>query len=126
MEVFRLYLKFVASSHNTATGEGAQALKQAYEFALGRIGEDYYSGNLWKEYLAFLRQVSPALLHPGSAAPAAEAQRVADVRAAYQRALTVPTGALDGIWQEYERFEEMVRDSRVQSFSNHSDCVSSV
>lgn len=51
----------------------------------------------------------PAALHPSLPLPQAEAQRTQDVRAAYRRALAVPTGALDALWGDYERFEEMAR-----------------
>jgi cleavage stimulation factor subunit 3 len=99
-------LRYVAASHDATTAAGVAALRGAHEFALDRLGDDMGSAPLWADYLRFLRTTPPALLHPSaSGASAAESARMVDVRKAFNRALGVPHGGLDGLWREYESFE---------------------
>ena len=103
VELWTLYVRFVRATHDVATPEGCAAVRGAHEFALDRLGEDYGSGPLWQEYIAFLKAAQPTILHPG--AVNADSARMGDVRKAYQRALVSPHNALEPLWKEYDTWE---------------------
>lgn len=81
------------------TGEPAAATPASrtdlYERALAAVGRAVDSAPLWDAYLAHLATLP---------APARDAQ----LRAAYQRVVRLPTAAVDRFWADYEAWERRV------------------
>lgn len=111
IDLWRTYLRFVNHGKDSSQlPESLLEMRQAYEFALDRIGQDVRSGAIWQDYINFLASPKPKTLEHetlyGSAPEGQEdAQKIVALRRAYHRALVVPTAALDSLWQGYERFE---------------------
>jgi len=107
--LYRTYVRIIKQSQEGRGGDGLVQVRKVLEFACDRVGQAPDSGPLWEEYVAFLRDVAPGTPEHKKlfAVPGQEeaAQREA-VRKAYRRALGVPHGSLDGMWREYERWEQ--------------------
>ena len=102
VELWKRYLSFVGSTHDMRDPAARAQVVQAYEFCLQRLGQDIASGPVWGEYLSLLRRAH---------AEAAENQYIENqamqaCRKAYHAALQVPLNGLDGLWREYEEFEQ--------------------
>lgn len=67
-------------------GAAAVEVKQAFDFTLDKLGQDYHAGQLWSDYLTFLQGPKPgapafqALFSVASAPGQEEAHRVAVIR----------------------------------------------
>lgn len=103
VELWALYVRHVASTHDSATPGGAAAVRGAHEFAVENVGVDPTSGSLWCDYISFLRSAPPEALHPGAAQP--ESGVMGDVRRAYTAALSTPHDKLEQLWRDYEAWE---------------------
>jgi len=104
VELFSIYVNYVRRRHSMQTGDTSQAYKnihQTFEFALKSVGTDKDSGNLWQEYINFLRA------GPGTVGGSGwqDSQKMDTLRDAYGKALSVPTSAIQSLWKEYDAFE---------------------
>lgn len=112
LDLWTTYLNFIKRMNQSKGAEGMLETRQAYEYALDRIGLDVQSGGLWQEYINFLQLPRPntpayrTLWAAGSAPGQEDSQRVMTLRGAYQRALQVPSTGLDQLWRAYEVFEQ--------------------
>ncbi|KAL9106940.1 MAG: hypothetical protein Q9227_008063, partial [Pyrenula ochraceoflavens] len=101
--LWEMYLKYVRR-RNPMRGEDGRAYKiisDAFDFALKNIGIDKDSGEIWKEYLDFLK-AGPGVIGGNNWQ---DTQKMDTVRAAFKRAVCVPTSALESIWKDYNSFE---------------------
>lgn len=110
VDLWRTYLRFVNQGKDSQAPETLLEMRQAYEFALDRIGQDVRSGPIWQDYINFLASPKPKTpehdtLYGAAPEGQEDAPKLAALRRAYHRALVVPTAALDSLWQGYERFE---------------------
>ena len=112
--LWRGYVSFVVDGNAPRGGDGAQESRAAFEYALRAVGTDARAAPLWQDYISYLSRPlpgSPLFVALFGAAPGQEASaRAAALRSAYQRALTVPSPALEGLWRAYEGFEGGVAD----------------
>ncbi|KAL8771700.1 MAG: hypothetical protein Q9209_002891 [Squamulea sp. 1 TL-2023] len=94
------------------TGAARRIITQAYDVALDNIGLDKDSGCLWQEYIQFLKS------RPGHAGGSSwqEQQKMDQLRAAYQRAVKVPTQATQSLWKEYDQFEMGINKATGRTF----------
>ena len=119
------YLAFIAGANagRADAGPAAAETRAAFEFALGRVGDDGSAGGLWCDYLAFLASPQPGTDAYaglwGGAPPGQEgAARAAALRSAHSRAVTIPltaglgsaaaptpAAAAEALWRGYEAFE---------------------
>lgn len=101
-------------------------MKRAYEFALNETGNDLYSSDIWKEYIAFLqeKEVSIASRNTNSfilivllqATNAWEIQQQQDtIRKVYHRAVVIPLQDVEQLWREYDQFENKINKMTVRS-----------
>jgi hypothetical protein len=103
------------------TGDTAKAYKiisESFNFALDVVGMDKDSGPIWQEYINFIK-TGPGII---GGAGWQDTQKMDALRAAYQKAIAVPTSALAPLWKEYDGFETgiskiNVRRSIVVSFA---------
>jgi cleavage stimulation factor subunit 3 len=86
---------------NDATGNARTTVSQAYDFVLANIGVDRDSGNIWQEYIQFIRSI------PGQIGGSSwqDQQKMDSLRKAYQRAICVPMSTVSALWKEYDQFE---------------------
>ncbi len=90
-----------------------ETVKAAYELALRECGTDIASGPVWAEYLAFLGERASEAAAGG--ATSWEVQQAQDaLRRTYQRAVGVPVDGLEGVWREYDAFENRLNKVTVR------------
>lgn len=65
------------------------------------MGMDKDSGNIWTDYVDFIRS------GPGTVGGSGwqDQQKMDLLRKAYQKAICVPTQAVNTLWKEYDQFE---------------------
>lgn len=65
---------------------------------MAHVGQDKDSGDIWKEYIDFLKS--------GTAGSTWEAQQRMDaLRGAYHRAVVIPLENVEALWRELDSFE---------------------
>jgi len=73
-------------------------LTKTYEFVLNHVGLDKDSGNIWSDYLFFLKT--------GEANSTwEESQKMDLMRRTYQKAICIPINNVEHIWKDYDQFE---------------------
>ncbi|TDL17626.1 Suf-domain-containing protein [Rickenella mellea] len=73
-------------------------VRKAYEFALSHVGQDKDSGEIWSDYIAFLKS--------GEASTTWEEQQKMDaLRKVYHRAVQIPLENVEVLWKELDAFE---------------------
>jgi cleavage stimulation factor subunit 3 len=104
VDLFKLYLDHVRRALpliNDTTGQNRAEIVKAFELTLEHVGIDPDSGNLWREYIDFLKD------GPGNIGGQSwqDLQKVDLLRKAYQRAIKLPHSEFVRLWKEYETFE---------------------
>ncbi|OAT07053.1 mRNA 3'-end-processing protein rna14 [Blastomyces gilchristii SLH14081] len=104
VQLWSVYLDYVRRRNNLTTDTTGQArgiISSAYDFALQNIGVDKDSANIWVDYIQFIRS------GPGNIGGSGwqDQQKMDLLRKAYQRAICVPTQAVNTLWKEYDQFE---------------------
>ncbi|EGE01527.1 mRNA 3'-end-processing protein rna14 [Trichophyton equinum CBS 127.97] len=104
VQLWSLYLDYVRRRNNLTTdtsGDARRTITSAYDLALQHIGIDKDSGNIWVDYIQFLRS------GPGNIGGSGwqDQQKMDLLRKAYQRAICIPTQAINTLWKEYDQFE---------------------
>ncbi|THH30999.1 hypothetical protein EUX98_g3183 [Antrodiella citrinella] len=92
-ELWRFYISHV-SAHGT--------VRKAYEFALNHVGHDPESGDIWSDYIHFLKTVEADIWNEGC--------QTDILRMAYQCAIQAPTAHANKLWQQYCEFEAAAAD----------------
>ncbi|KAL8858414.1 MAG: hypothetical protein Q9178_005095 [Gyalolechia marmorata] len=115
LQLWSAYLDHIRRRNNIetdTTGDARRIITQAYDVALDNIGLDKDSGYLWQEYIQFLKS------RPGHAGGSSwqEQQKMDQLRAAYQRAVKVPTQATQSLWKEYDQFEMGINKATGRTF----------
>ncbi|KXZ55915.1 hypothetical protein GPECTOR_2g1466 [Gonium pectorale] len=110
LELWSLYMKFIRRSNKSKGSESVVEVRNALDFTLDVVGQDINSGPFWQDAIQLLQQAKPgspefAALFPQAVAGQEDQARMAAVRRVYQRAVTVPHHHLDGLWRDYQRFE---------------------
>lgn len=81
-----------------ASPETRDIVAKAYDFALQHVGQDKDSGDIWGEYIQFVKS--------GPANSTWEQQQKMDhLRKIYQRAVQIPLENVETLWKDYEAFE---------------------
>ncbi|KAL8996466.1 MAG: hypothetical protein Q9169_004016 [Polycauliona sp. 2 TL-2023] len=115
LQLWSAYLDHIRRRNNIetdTTGDARRIITRAYEVALDNIGLDKDSGYLWQEYIQFLKS------RPGHAGGSSwqEQQKMDQLRAAYQRAVKIPTQATQSLWKEYDQFEMGINKATGRTF----------
>lgn len=103
-DMWHFYLNFCRRRNpliSDADGRNRALLSQVFEVVLDKVGIDPDAGDLWKEYIDFIKS------GPGSVGGSGwqDLQKVDLLRKAYQRAVAVPHEELVKLWKEYDNFE---------------------
>ncbi|KAK2754062.1 Cleavage stimulation factor subunit 3 [Arachnomyces sp. PD_36] len=104
VQLWSVYLDYVRRRNNLTTdttGQARRIISSAYDFALQNIGMDKDSSSIWTDYVQFIRS------GPGNIGGSGwqDQQKMDLLRKAYQKAICVPTHAVNTLWKEYDQFE---------------------
>jgi tetratricopeptide (TPR) repeat protein len=105
--IWFVYLNFIkkklqfASDQPLDPAEQKKFLVDIYEKALDKVGLDIYSGPLWVDYIAYLKSEKTEGLFE-------EQVKMDHLRKVYQRAVVIPHTHLEGLWREYDTFENQL------------------
>lgn len=104
LSLWSAYLDHIRRYFNIASdkaGNASQINHAAYEAVLDAVGIDKDSGQLWLDYIQFIKT------SPGSIGGTTwqDQQKMDLLRKAYQRAICIPMQAVETIWKEYSNFE---------------------
>ena len=105
------------------TGDTARSYKiisDCFNFAINNVGKDKDSGKLWQDYVEFIKS-GPGMI---GGTGWQDTQKMDALRAAYQKAICVPTSALFQLWREYDLFENGLSKINVSSpvFMLYGEC----
>jgi cleavage stimulation factor subunit 3 len=95
------YIRRVNDLTNDATGNARTTVSQAYDFVLQNVGIDRDSGQIWQDYIQFLRSIPGQIGGTGWQ----DQQKMDTLRRAYQRAVGVPMSSVSSLWKEYDQYE---------------------
>ncbi|KAF7720101.1 Uncharacterized protein PECH_001216 [Penicillium ucsense] len=104
VQLWSVYLDYVRRRNPLSTdtsGQARQTISSAYDLAIQYVGMDKDSGNIWTDYVEFIRS------GPGTVGGSGwqDQQKMDLLRKAYHKALCVPTQAVNTLWKEYDQFE---------------------
>ncbi|PWN29899.1 Suf-domain-containing protein [Jaminaea rosea] len=79
-------------------GRVRKLIEEAYDFAVRHVGMSRDAGDIWMEYLRFVkeREAKTSWL---------QGQKMDDMRRIFQRVVGVPVANVEQIWREYDQFE---------------------
>ncbi|KAF7984888.1 hypothetical protein HWV62_10883 [Athelia sp. TMB] len=107
VELWKFYLTYVRRRNPGTEKRGV--IRDAYEFALTRIGHDKDSGEIWMDYIQFLKA--------GEAATTWDEQQKMDaLRKVYHRAVQIPLENVEQLWSELESFESNLNKITAKKF----------
>jgi cleavage stimulation factor subunit 3 len=104
VNLWSLYVNYIRRRNSMTTGDVAKSYKiisEAFNFALNNVGMDKDAGKVWQDYVDFVKS-GPGIV---GGTGWQDTQKMDALRAAYQRAIAVPTSALNVLWKEYDNFE---------------------
>lgn len=104
LELWSTYLNFIRRRHPLTTdfdGTNRRIIAETYDFVLQYVGIDKDSGQIWEDYVQFIRS------GPGQIGGTSwqDQQKMDLLRKTYQRAICVPTSAVNALWKDYDQFE---------------------
>ncbi|GIL69991.1 hypothetical protein Vretimale_19718 [Volvox reticuliferus] len=110
LELWALYMKLIRRTNKGKGADGVVEIRNALHFTLERVGQDINSGPFWQDMLQLLQSAKAGTpeftaLFPQAIPGQEDNTRMAAVRRVYQQAVTVPHHHLDGLWRDYQRFE---------------------
>jgi cleavage stimulation factor subunit 3 len=115
LQLWTVYLNFVLRTQNLEADTPANAparktIMEVYQAVLDQVGIDKDAGPIWQAYIQFI-QSSPH----NAGGPTLEDQKKLDtLRKTYQQAISLPTQAVHGIWQDYLAFENSLNKATVR------------
>jgi len=124
MELWRFYLSYTRrvnplppinagsgadASEETPREKTRKVIEAAYEFCLSYIGREKDSGNIWMEYIHFIKEREVRAVYK-------EGQKMDDLRRVYHRALSVPLNNIELIWRDYDQWESSLNKVTAKKF----------
>ena len=104
VHLWSVYLDYVRRRNPETTESSGQArriISSAYDLAILNMGMDKDSASIWTDYIEFLRSGPGNIGGPNWQ----DQQKMYILRKAYQKAICVPTHAVNVLWKEYDQFE---------------------
>ncbi|KAI0333418.1 Suf-domain-containing protein [Cubamyces sp. BRFM 1775] len=96
VELLKFYLTYIRRVTNGPNAR--EVIRKCYDFALGHIGQDKDSFEIWQDYINFLKAGETNTTWE-------EQQKMDAVRKAYQHAVQIPMENVKRLWEEYQEFE---------------------
>lgn len=107
-DLFSIYLKFIRRTYkDTQDSHSREIMGQAFKFVLVGIENDKNAGQIWLEYISFLRQSQVNSSFE-------EQKKHEEIRTAYQRAVSSPISNIKQLWKDWETFEHGVDRSKAK------------
>ncbi|KAF8320076.1 Suf-domain-containing protein, partial [Clavulina sp. PMI_390] len=104
---YLIYIRRVNPNPNEANSRNT--IKKAYEFALNHVGQDKDAGDIWKDYIDFLKSTEPATTWDAQ-------QRMDALRSAYHRAVVIPVENVETLWRDLDAFENSLNKITAKKF----------
>ncbi|KAI8684487.1 MRNA 3'-end-processing protein RNA14 [Fusarium keratoplasticum] len=104
VKLWTVYLNYIRRRNdlnNDASGQARRTITQSYEFVIDNIGVDRDSGNIWQDYVQFVKNGPGQIGGTGWQ----DQQKMDQLRKVYQRAISVPMLTVNNLWKEYDQFE---------------------
>ncbi|OAA73596.1 Suppressor of forked [Cordyceps fumosorosea ARSEF 2679] len=104
VSLWTVYLNYIRRRNdlnNDPSGQARQTVTQSYEFVIDNIGIDRDSGDIWLDYVQFIRN-GPGLI---GGTGWQDQQKMDQLRKVYHRAIAVPMSTVNTLWKEYDQFE---------------------
>ncbi|KAL7910920.1 hypothetical protein GGI35DRAFT_446003 [Trichoderma velutinum] len=104
VNLWTVYLNYIRRRNdlnNDSTGQARRTVTQSYEFVIDNIGVDRDSGNIWQDYVQFIKSGPGQIGGTGWQ----DQQKMDQLRKAYHRAINVPMSTVNNLWKEYDQFE---------------------
>ncbi|KAK5995626.1 mRNA 3'-end-processing protein RNA14 [Cladobotryum mycophilum] len=104
VKLWTVYLNYIRRRNdlnNDPTGQSRRTVTQSYEFVIDNIGVDRDSGNIWQDYIQFIKNGPGQIGGTGWQ----DQQKMDQLRKAFHRAITVPMSSVNNLWKEYDQFE---------------------
>lgn len=84
-------------------------VRKSYEFALNHVGQDKESGEIWNDYIQFLKAGETSSTWE-------EQQKMDSLRKVYHRAVQIPLDNVERLWSELETFETNLNKITAKKF----------
>ncbi|KIK92794.1 hypothetical protein PAXRUDRAFT_829635 [Paxillus rubicundulus Ve08.2h10] len=107
VDLWKFYLTYVRRVNTSPSSR--EAVSRAYEFALNRIGQDKDSGDIWYDYIQFLKAGETTTTWE-------EQQKMDALRKVYHRAVQIPLENVEKLWSELETFENSLNKITAKKF----------
>ncbi|CAE6450936.1 unnamed protein product [Rhizoctonia solani] len=109
-ELWKFYLAYVRRTNSSTTDpQTREVVKKAFEFALLHIGQDRAAGDIWRDYIDFVKA--------GEAKTTWEEQQKMDaLRRLYHRAVVIPLENVEQLWRELDQFENGLNKITAKKF----------
>ncbi|KAN0098123.1 Suppressor of forked protein (Suf) domain containing protein [Tylopilus felleus] len=107
VDLWKFYLTYVRRVNTSPASR--EAVSRAYEFALNRIGQDKDSGEIWSDYIQFLKAGETSTTWE-------EQQKMDALRKVYHRAVQIPLENVEKLWSELETFENSLNKITAKKF----------
>lgn len=107
VDLWKFYITYVRRVNTSPTSR--EAVSRAYEFALNRIGQDKDSGDIWYDYVQFLKAGETNTTWE-------EQQKMDALRKVYHRAVQIPLENVEKLWSELETFENGLNKITAKKF----------
>ncbi|KAF5020356.1 hypothetical protein F66182_7628 [Fusarium sp. NRRL 66182] len=104
VKLWTVYLNYIRRRNdlnNDPSGQARRTITQSYEFVIDNIGMDRDSGNIWQDYVQFVKNGPGQIGGTGWQ----DQQKMDQLRKVYQRAIAVPMLTVNNLWKEYDQFE---------------------
>jgi cleavage stimulation factor subunit 3 len=125
VQLWSMYLDYIRRRHNInadPTGSARLIVQEAFNLTLKQIGIDKDSGQIWQEYIQFVKSGPGVIGGTGWQ----DQQKVDAVRAAYRRALSIPTRQIHSLWLEYSNFEVTVSKQNVRTTPRYAMIIANI
>ncbi|KAI1786462.1 hypothetical protein LXA43DRAFT_872742, partial [Ganoderma leucocontextum] len=96
VDVLKFYLAYIRRT--TAGLNARDVICRCYDFALGHVGQDRDSYEIWQDYINFLKAGQTSTTWE-------EQQKTYTIRRAYQEAVQIPMENVKRLWKDYQDFE---------------------
>jgi cleavage stimulation factor subunit 3 len=121
VDIFNFYLDYIRRRNDVLTGgeKARTTILKAYDFVISIVGIDKDSGQIWADYLDFVKSIQVLSfdrirLSVQADAKWKEQQKMDQLRSIYQRAVCIPLENLETLWQQYNAFENDLNKTTVR------------
>ncbi|KAL9712323.1 mRNA 3'-end-processing protein rna14 [Leucoagaricus gongylophorus] len=109
VDLWKFYLTYVRRLNSGPGPQTRDTVRKSYEFALNHVGQDKESGEIWSDFIQFLKSADATTTWE-------EQQKMDALRKVYHRAVQIPLDNVERLWQELETFETNLNKITAKKF----------